>query len=626
VARGICSRLVRRNLFWKLSLTFFALLLSVLIAVDFFAERALHSDYERMAFAQLATIARFAQTRPPQLPSVSNSQPEDLAPLRDWTSQMASSGARITVIAADGRVLADSQSDAQTMENHADRPEIRDALATGAGRAVRRSVTLNRDLIYYAVKQDVAGGSPVVLRFALPVETTDQVLGSFRRSLWLSSFIIMLVAGTASVLVSRNFSDRVERLKEFSRRVAEGEFRPLPGDGSGDALEALGASLNQTAARMDRTIRTLTEERNLSSAILGSMVEGVAVVNGAERLLFANQSFADILGLDLPPKSGSALVEVVRQTEMIEAVRQVLAGEPRVESEIVTGTLRQHFFAATVAAVRAGDTSGAVVVLHDITELRKLERVRRDFVANVSHEFKTPLTAIQGFAETLIGGAMDDPQNRDRFLGIILEHSHRLARLTDDLLKLSKMDADRLEVEMRRVSVAELIEGCVQTAQHRAAEKGINVSVSLPGELPDIAGDHRRLAEILQNLLDNAIQYTLPGGRIILSAEVRDADVIFTVADTGIGIPKVDQSRIFERFYRVDAARSREAGGTGLGLAIAKHLVEVHGGRIWVDSEIGQGSEFHFSVPIFDPERTVPRIAASGAIAGRPSASRPEPL
>jgi two-component system, OmpR family, phosphate regulon sensor histidine kinase PhoR len=439
--------------------------------------------------------------------------------------------------------------------------------------------------------------------------------------------VIMLVAGAVALLVSHTFSDRVERLKEFSRRVAEGDFRALSGDGSGDALEALGVSLNQTAARMDRTIRTLTEERNLSSAILGSMVEGVAVVNGAERLLFANQSFAGILGLDIPPKSGSALVEVVRQTEMIEAVREVLAGEPRVESEIVTGTLRQHFFAATVASVRAGDTSGAVVVLHDITELRKLERVRRDFVANVSHEFKTPLTAIQGFAETLLGGAIDDPQNRERFLGIILEHSRRLARLTDDLLKLSKMDADRLEVEIRRVSVSELIESCVQTAEHRAVEKNISVSVSPPTELPDIAGDRRRLAEVLQNLLDNAIQYTLEGGRIVISAAVRDPDVIFTVADSGIGIPKADQSRIFERFYRVDAARSREAGGTGLGLAIAKHLVEVHGGRIWVDSEIGQGSQFHFSVPIFDAERAAQRVATGGGgVVGRSPAARPEPL
>jgi two-component system, OmpR family, phosphate regulon sensor histidine kinase PhoR len=617
---------VRRNLFWKLALTFFALLLSVLLAVDFFAERALRSDYERAAFAQLATLARLAQARPPALPTSSPAAPEDLTSLREWAAQLGSGGARVTVIASDGRVLADSQSDAESMQRSADRPEIRDALANGEGRSIRHSVTLQRDFLYYAVKENLGAGALAVLRFALPLESTDQVLTSFRRSLWLASFLIMLVAGTVSLLVSRGFSDRVERLKEFSRRVAEGDFRPLPGDASGDALEALGASLNQTAARLDRTICTLTEERNLSSAILGSMVEGVGVVSGAERLLFANQSFADILGLDVPPKSGSALVEVVRQTEMIEAVRQVLAGQPRVESEIVTGTLRQHFFAATIAAVRAGDTSGAVVVLHDITELRKLERVRRDFVANVSHEFKTPLTAIQGFAETLLAGAIDDPQNRERFLGIILEHSRRLARLTDDLLKLSKMDADRLEVEIRRVSVSELIESCLETAQRRATENNIHISVKPTDPVPDIAGDRRRLAEVLQNLLDNAIQYTLAEGRIIISAELRNGDVVFTVADTGIGIPKADQSRIFERFYRVDAARSREAGGTGLGLSIAKHIVEVHGGRIWVDSEVGQGSEFHFSVPVFDAERAVPRVAAGGAITSRSSGGRSQPL
>jgi two-component system phosphate regulon sensor histidine kinase PhoR len=603
---------VRHNLFWKLALTFFALLLGVLVAVDFFAERALRDEYARTAFAQLESIARLAKARPPELSSVPTKTVEELAVLNQWVSQWAAAGVRVTVITADGEVLADSQSDPRTMENHAGRPEIRDALANGQGQSMRRSVTVNRELLYYATRYDTPSGIPVVLRFATPLATVDETLASFRRKLWLASVFILLLAGAASLLVSLGFSERIERLKEFSRRVAEGDFRPLPGDGSGDALEKLGASLNQTASRLDRTIRTLTEERNLSSAILGSMVEGVAVVNGAERLVFANHSFAEILELDLTPKSGNALVEVVRQTEMIEAVRKVLRGEPRVESEIVTGTLRQHFFAATVAAVRAGETSGAVVVLHDITELRRLERVRRDFVANVSHEFRTPLTAIQGFAETLLAGAMDDPQNRERFLEIIVEHSRRLARLTEDLLKLSKMDADRLELEIRRVTVSQLIESCIETAQHRATEKEIAISVQPSDGVPDIAGDRRRLAEVLQNLLDNALQYTLSRGEIFVSAKARDADVVFTVADTGIGIPKADQSRIFERFYRVDAARSRELGGTGLGLSIAKHIVEVHGGRIWVDSEIGRGSQFHFTVPIFDAERA-PRPTPAGA-------------
>jgi two-component system phosphate regulon sensor histidine kinase PhoR len=600
---------VRLNLFWKLGFAFFALLIAVLLPVDFYAERALRRDYERAGFEQLAAIARIALANPPQ-PSSLASAPyasADRAALRDWVAKIAASNVRVTVIASNGQVLADSQSDPQTMENHAGRPEIRDAFAKGEGQSIRHSVTVDNNLLYHAVRLSIAGGPPVVLRFALPLQTVDQELWEFRRRLWLASVVMLLVTGIVSLLISRTFSSRVERLQMFSRRVAEGDFRPIEADRSGDALDSLAISLNRTAAQLDRTIRTLTEERNLSSAILASMVEGVAVVNASERLLFANRGFAEILGLDVPPQSGSALVEVVRQTELIEAVRGVLKGEPRVETEIVTGTLRQHFFAVTVASVRAAETSGAVIVLHDITELRKLERVRRDFVANVTHEFKTPLTAIQGFAETLLAGAIDDPQNRIRFLEIILEHSRRLARLTDDLLKLSKMDADRLEVEIRRLSVSQFVESCIETTQRPASEKDLRISVNLPQRLPDIAADRRRLAEVLQNLLDNAMQYTPAGGQIMVTASADGPDVTFTVSDTGIGIPQADQSRIFERFYRVDAARSREVGGTGLGLSIAKHLVEVHGGRIWVESEVGQGSQFHFTVPIFDPERAALR-------------------
>src|SRR5208282_41699 len=301
--RGTCSKLVRLNLFWKFAFSFLALLVSVLLAVDFFAERALRSDYERTGFEELAAIARIAQKRPPLWTPASPGHPEDLSALNDWVLQMGASGARITVIAPDGRVLADSQANSETMENHASRPEVVEAVAKGEGRSVRRSVTFNRDLLFYAVRQNMPGGPTVVLRFALPPETVDEVLSAFRHRLWLASFFILLIAGGVSMVFSRNFTERVERLKEFSRRVAEGDFRPLPRESSGDALGALGSSLNRTAARMDRTIQTLTEERNLSAAILGSMVEGVAVVNGSERLVFANPGFAEILSLDVPPTS-----------------------------------------------------------------------------------------------------------------------------------------------------------------------------------------------------------------------------------------------------------------------------------------------------------------------------------
>jgi two-component system phosphate regulon sensor histidine kinase PhoR len=615
---------VPRKLFWKLALTFIALLLIVLLAVDFLAERTLRISDENDSYHELQALARALLLQPLQLSTIPPQTSEDTATLRDWVNRAATIGVRVTVIDADGTVLADSSSDTATMESHAQRPEVIEAFKNGEGHATRYSVSVKHSLLYYAKREVQPGGELILIRLALPVDGIDAALGRFRTQLWLWSLLILLLAGAIALWISRSFTDRIERLREFSRRVAEGDFRPLPSDGKGDTLEALGSSLNQTAQRLDRTIRTLTEERNLSSAILGSMVEGVAVVNGAERLVFANPGFTEILGLDLPPVAGSSLVEIVRQPELIDAVRRVLAGEPRFESEIVTGTLRQHFFAATVASVRAGETSGAVLVLHDITELRKLERIRRDFVANVSHEFRTPLTAIQGFAETLIAGAINDPNNRDRFLAIILDHSRRLARLTEDLLRLSEMDAERLELEIRRVSVSQLVESCYETAQRRATGKGLFLSLQLPTSLPDVSGDPRRLQEVLQNLLDNAIQYTLSGGNIVLSAETRNDEVVLTVADTGIGIPQSDQPRIFERFYRVDAARSREAGGTGLGLSIARHLMEAQGGRIWVESEIGAGSKFYFSVPIFDPDRSAARLTAPASTGAR--SSRPLPL
>ncbi len=591
---------MRLNLFWKLGFAFFGLLVAVLLPMDFYLERTLRQDYENAGFEQLASIARIAQSAAPQLLASATGQP---ARLRAWVDQIASSRTRLTIIASSGEVLADSGADPRSMENHATRPEVLQAFASGEGRSIRHSVTIRRDLLYLAVRQPVPGASPVVLRFALPVQTVDEEMWSFRQGLWLASLAMLFVTGLASLMISRRFAGRVERLRSFSRRVAAGNFQPIEADRSGDALETLALSMNDTAAQLDSNIRSLTAERNLSSAILGSMAEGVAVVSAEERLLFSNPAFASILSLDASPAAGSALLETVRQMELIEAVRTVLRGEPAVHSEIVTGTLRQRFFSATVAPVREG--AGAVIVLHDITDLRKLERVRRDFVANVSHEFKTPLTAIQGFAETLLGGAAEEPENRERFLRIILEHARRLTRLTDDLLKLSQIEADRMELETQLLRPEDLVRACLDTTRLRAASKNISVNVELPPDLPPVLGDPRRLNEILQNLLDNAVQYTPAGGQISIRAEKAAKSVIFTVADTGLGIPESDQLRIFERFYRVDDARSREVGGTGLGLAIAKHLVEAHGGRIWVESEVGRGSRFHFSVPAGKTPRAV---------------------
>jgi len=427
---------------------------------------------------------------------------------------------------------------------------------------------------------------------------SSDAAAAVRHSLWLAAAGIFVITVVVSFTFSLLFSSRINRVKRFAERAAAGDFTPLQRAAAGDELADLADAVGGMVAQLGQTIHTLTDERNQSAAILGSMVEGVAVVGGDERILYCNQAFEQILELPQGSSQGKKLVEGLRQADLVTAVRQVLPGGDEVTGEVEVGTVRRRSFSVTAAPVRAAEASSAVLVLHDITELRRLERVRRDFVANVSHEFKTPLTAIQGFAETLLGGALDDKANRKRFVEIIREHARRLARLTDDLLKLSRIEAGRLDLESRPVSVAGLVNGCVETARLNAESRGLRIVVELPEGLPPVRGDAVQLDEVLQNLIDNALQYTPSGGRIDVTAYSNGHEVIFTVADTGIGIPESDLERIFERFYRVDAARSREAGGTGLGLSIARHIVDAHGGRIWVESAVGQGSRFRFSIDV----------------------------
>ena len=599
---------MRARLFWNLGLTCLALILAAVLAIDFYSAQALRQNYIDSAAMQLSSLSRLAAANPPNLANADE--------LRAWTQWMAQGGARVSIIDATGRVLSESARDPEGMENHSDRPEFLQAIASGEGHSIRHSATLNQEMMYTAVRVQPAGGSPEVIRLALPLAPMDASLSALRLRLLFASLLIVLLGALALFVFFRSFATRVDRLTQFSLRLAKGDFRPLPAEHARDELAELTAALNQAAASMDRTIHSLSGERNRSSAILRSMVEGVAVIDANERLVFSNRAFSQILSLNSKTSEGRPLIEVLRNSELLGLIRRALKGEEGLQADIVMGTVQIRSFSATAAPVKALDSepsgavsamraaktsekpSGAVVVLHDVTELRRLERVRQDFVANVSHEFKTPLTAIQGFAETLLSGAIEDPKNNRRFLRIIRDHATRLARLTDDLLKLARIEAGKLEVQLLPVAVAEVVDSCMETALLKANQKQIAITVELAADLPRVRGDAALLRDVLQNLVDNAIQYTPPGGKILISAERKNGEVIIAVTDTGIGIPLSDQERIFERFYRVDAARSREAGGTGLGLSIAKHIVEVHGGDLWVESEVGAGSKFAFSIPL----------------------------
>ena len=593
---------MRASLFWKLGLTYIALLLGMLLTVDLYSSRVLRREYLRSADELLTSLLKLAQGRPPNLENPAESQ--------SWADWMAQSGVQVSIIDSEGHVLAAAPRDTGALEIHLDRPEIQQALSTGSGESVRHSETSNQDFLYRAAAYHSPGNAPVLISMAAPLVREDTSLAELHGKLLLTSLVVLLIGVIASFSFSQVFTTRVERLKHFSRRVADGDFRPLIAGGPRDELAELGQALNETAKHLELEIRLLSGERNRSSAILRSMMEGVAVIDAQERLVFCNSAFSEILNLDPESIEGRPLIELVRISELLGLIRRALRGEEGLQSDIAMGIVQQRSFVVTAAPVKALETgsgagpgasekpSGAVVVLHDVTELRRLERVRQDFVANVSHEFKTPLTAIQGFAETLLAGALDDPNNNRRFLEIIRDHAARLARLTDDLLKLARIEAGKLEIEFSSVGLTELIEGCAETTLLKASRKQITLEIEIPPGLPAVRGDSSLLRDVLQNLLDNAIQYTPVGGKIQVTASAGAREAVITVSDTGIGIPLAEQERIFERFYRADAARSREAGGTGLGLSIAKHIVEAHAGRLWVESTVGSGSQFSFSVPL----------------------------
>ena len=587
------SKLGRKNrLFWKFGIVGLLLLLLVVLVLDAYVVKALRGEYLEAAFSQLEAISRLALEKTPAS--------SKLPGLTEWIHWISRSGMRATLVANDGTVIVDSSRDSAGMENHLDRPEIRAALSAGTGRAVRYSATLKSDLVYFAQKFEL-DGAPFIMRISLPVYRLDIGIAGFRKRLLAVSLLLLLMTGGVSLVVSRRISRRIGRLMNFSRRVAEGDFRPMPLEQTHDELTDLSSTLNQTAVRLERTILTLTEEWNRSAAILASMEEGVVEIDANKRVTFCNAAFRQLADIPDTGWEGRPVVELIRHSDLIAMIQRGLAGNEVIHGEVVVGSVRTRSFAVASAPVQSeAATAGAVMVLHDITEIRRLERARRDFVANVSHELRTPLTAIRGFAETLLEGALEDSGNRRRFVEIIRDQADRLGRLTEDLLRLAQIEAGQLQLEFQLADIEAILKPCVETSRVKASQQGLTLEVRSEPGLPMLRCDVRSLQIVLQELLDNAIRYSSSGGTVRVETAREGSEVVLSVTDTGIGIPRADQDRIFERFYRTDPARSRESGGTGLGLSIAKHLIESHCGRIEVDSEVGKGSTFSVFLPVQD--------------------------
>ena len=576
--------------------------LSMLVAVvvitsGVLAERGLRSRVAADLEGQLTRRAALVRQQVEGIPFEPASR-ERLDALAEAASH--ASEARVTLIAADGSVLGDSDiplDELARTPNHAGRPEVQTALAGEVGRSARRSDTVKRSLLYLALPVlGPDGGVTGAVRLAMDLDRIDVAAAALRRELIVGGALGLVAALALSFLLSWLSLRPIRELQEVVQEIAEGRLERRLLWQAGDERVEIARSINHMARQMGEQISKATREKARLEAVLASMAEGVLVLDADGRIVHANPRLRELLSVwgELAERRAA---EVIRDPGIEAALREALGSSQPLVREIELGAAGEPVLLMHAAGFPAsGPRAGTVAVFHDVSELRRLDRVRRDFIANASHELRTPLTAIQGFADTLRGGSLSHEELRP-YLDVILRNSQRMASLVDDLLALSRIEGGRGGLEKVSVDLPRLTRTLLSDFQPRLAEARLEASLEAEPEPLQCLGDRQALEQILSNLLSNAVRYTNPGGRIDVRLRAREDGVEIEVADTGIGIPSAEQQRIFERFYRVDAARSRALGGTGLGLSIVKHLVKAMGGEVRVESEIGVGSRFTVRLP-----------------------------
>jgi two-component system phosphate regulon sensor histidine kinase PhoR len=538
-----------------------------------------------------------------------SSTPQLQAAVRDLSTRAL---ARVTVIASDGRVLADSAvSDhlLATLENHRTRPEIQQAIATGHGTDIRTSHTTDERTLYLAVglNSPTQAIPTVFLRLGLPMITFDREVAKLHQDLALAFGIAFLIAVALSVWLAHSITKPLSEIAIAAQQLAKGDHTARIRTGSRDEVGLLADTLNHMTDQLRIKIDELSEDRSQLLAMLTSMVEGVMVLNRRGRVLQINPALERMFDVTRTEVRGRPCSDVFRHPQLDTLVSSVLTTRLNEEDEILLhpSGRRLHIEASVTESDRENEAS-AILVFHDITELRRLEIIRKDFVANVSHELRTPLTSIKGYIEALLDGAKDDPETSTQFLNIILKQSDRLNLILEDLLQLSKIESGQILFKREPLHIQSVIDRTLAMIKPLADKKGHRLVSSVGDHLPAVLGDEDRLMQVLSNLLDNAVKYTPEKGTITVEAHPVFDDagqpamvtaVELSVTDTGIGIPEMDRPRVFERFYRVDKARSRELGGTGLGLAIVRHIVEGLGGRVWVEANAPIGSRFVVRLP-----------------------------
>ncbi len=587
----------KRRLFWQIYPSYLLITLISLVAVTWYASRSTRQLYLEQAALDLEARARICQEQ-----ILRYLDPLDARQIDQISKRIGrNASTRITVIHPSGKVVGDSNEDPATMDNHADRSEFIDALNGNRGTSIRHSRTLKKDLMYVAVPVKRGERVDAVIRASVPISAIDETISAIRTQIMFGGLVIAVLAAILGLFVSRRITRPIQQIRSWAESIAHGEFQYKPSITASEEIQALSISLDQMAEELRERIETVVRQRNEIESVLSSMAEGVMALDMEERLINMNEAASRMLGAHLSHIQGRSIQEVVRSTHLHHFVADTLASRKPTEKDIpmsVDGGVIVNC-RGTLLRDEGGKQIGILIVLNDVTRLRRLENIRREFAANVSHELKTPITAIKGFVETLRDGAVKNPSDADRFLAIIEKHVGRLEAIVEDLLTLSRIEqgAEKGEIERINSRISDILQTAVQVCHIRADAKQIRIEVSCPVEMR-ASVDPPLLEQAVVNLLDNAINYSEEGKRVQVEASQGDHEVLISVHDQGCGIEKRHLRRLFERFYRVDKARSRQLGGTGLGLAIAKHIVQAHAGRLTVESTPGKGSIFSIHLPI----------------------------
>ncbi len=510
------------------------------------------------------------------------------------------SGSRITIINSEGKVLIDSEVDAATTENHLNRPEVQEARVKGNGRSVRLSRTTNTETMYVAVTSRTAepGG---YIRLARPLKAVSSSISALNQSLITSILIVSLISVVLALVFAYRLSMPIRQMEEFTEKLRSGQPAGSLYIRAGGEIRQLADNINYLVEQLQNQINAANEEKSKVLAAFASMSEGVLVLDIENRIEAYNRAFRNMIGSRYGEVRGKTLLEAFRSTDLQDFYARFIATGNPLSKTINLKEPVPRVLDITISAIKGlpHNDRKTMLVFHDVTRIKKLEKMRADFVANVTHELKTPLTAILGFIETLQTGAIEDKETAKKFLDVIGRQALRLNRLIDDLLVISNIELGEMKFYFEGVSLGDSINSALSIIEQKAREKGIEIKKNIPEELPLVRADRDRLVQIFLNILDNAVKFNNPGGEVAVSASERDGEVEVRISDTGVGIPQSEISRLGERFYRVDKARSRELGGTGLGLSIVKHLIMAHGGRMEIESQLGHGTTIRLCFPMF---------------------------